>query len=95
MSTLVNLTRQGVTLQGFRLVTRDDMWTAFCWLTDNGYRGNINAYGETAPSWNMSFARAPAGDSQVGYLGDWIVLEAGTQATIYTETVFNSLFTVT
>jgi len=95
MSALVNLSRPPATLLGFQLLVPEDFWTAFNWLTANGYTGNLNCYPEGAGlAWNVSFARPPSGNSQVAYLNDWLVLENGTEATAYRNVVFQSLFVI-
>lgn len=93
MSTLIPLTRQATTLQGFQLVTRDDMWSALAWLSDNGYTGTVTRYTTNTgvAAWSLSFADTH-GASQVGVLTDWIVLENNSQARTYTDAVFRTMF---
>jgi hypothetical protein len=94
MAALIPITAKATSLQGFQIVTRDDMWTALSWLSDNGYTGAITRYtsGTGTAAWSLSFADA-TGTSQVAILGWWIVLENNAQARAYSDTMFHSLFT--
>lgn len=94
---LVNLARKTETLQGFELATRDDLWAALAWLSENGYnQGTVTFYIEgpvdaQTVGWQISVSDN-YGTTQVGHIGDWIVLQNNSRATIHPPSVAAGLF---
>lgn len=92
---IVTLTPVAVTVQGWQLVTRDDMFTALKWLTDNGYSGHVNgSYVNPATQWSLSFAEnaGNVGSTYTAYIGDWVTVKNGAVAEVVTAAVKSSLY---
>lgn len=102
MSSLVALTRNAETVQGFQLQSQADMVTALGYLAPGGgiagagYSGQITQQNSgTAGSvvWQMWLNNAAANTSQIAMVGDWVILENNTLASVCKQGNFSSLYT--
>lgn len=91
---IVSLTPQAATVQGFQLSSSADMWTALTWLSGHGYTGNI-AYGQRGgtDTWWLTFTNG--GTSYAATVGDWVVVENSSVASVCKASVFANLYAVT
>jgi hypothetical protein len=84
---LINVTRKPVTTQAFQLTAQTDMNTALIYLSTRGYSGEV-ACGKNADGsvrWAL-IIRTDTGNNlqQIGNIGDWVVIENDSIATIFT-----------
>lgn len=82
--TLVDITRKPVALQGFQLTSESAMVSALAYLAPKGYSGGVNCFkNDNNVVWQMSLqSDTNSLGAQIGNIGDWIVVENDTLATI-------------
>lgn len=102
MSSLVTLTRNSETVQGFQLQAPQDMFTALAYLAPGGgivgagYTGTINQKNDgTAANvtWELLLHDIITNLNGYAYIGDWIILENNTLASIVKQANFATLYT--
>lgn len=102
MSTLETLTRNAETVQGFQIQAPADMFTALSYLapgggiTGAGYTGTINQQNTgTSGSvvWTLLLNNITTNTSAFASIGDWIILENNSLASVCKEANFASLYT--
>ena len=93
MGTLVTITRQTETIQGFQLVVPQDMMDALNYLTGTlGYTGGINCnLIGGAHTWQLNFTGAGIAP-QSGLINDYIILENNQIATICHAANYSALY---
>lgn len=94
MATLVNITAKAVTLQRYQLETQQDMIDALSYLSGlaQPYSGSINRQlldGQF--QWWLTLI-SPHGVGYTGYIGDSIILENGTAATIVKAADYDTFY---
>lgn len=95
MSTLVNLTANTVTIQGFQLLEPTDMLTALEYLTTQGYQGTLNAEIVGGTKYSLNLYHPQMAINQVAYINDWIILQNGSIATVVAANKFDIFYTLT
>lgn len=92
MAQLINVVRNPETLQGFQILTSQDMHDILAWGKDNGYSGHLNF--DAAGQVTMSMT-SPNGDvSQTAKLGDWAVVKNGVSVALVNEAQAGALYSV-
>lgn len=84
MATLVPITAKAVTLERYQLESQQDMVDALNYLSQQAqpYTGSINCQiMDGVMTWWLTLV-SPHGVGYTGYVGDSIILENGTAATI-------------
>lgn len=92
---LVSLTRQAQTLQGYQLLTPEDMVAALKYLLAGGYTGSINVTKNTSTVWQMWLQHTATGTSQSALINDWIVVENNAIARVVPAANFAAQYTTT
>lgn len=94
---LVNITRKPVSLQGYQLTSPTDMLAALSYLSSRGYSGGVNCFKQAGNTvWQMSLVGDVAGlGAQMGNVGDWIVIENDTVASIISATKAAQIYQLT
>ncbi len=98
MGTLVGLTQNTVTTQGFQLESQQDMLDALTYLSGRPqpYTGGINCHMvEGTVTWWLVLVNPNGVGSPAAYVGDWIILENGVNATVCKAVDFPTFYTVT
>lgn len=94
MSSLVPISANSVSLQGYHLESADDMLAALTYMSNLGYTGTINCQsigGQIV--WSMGFYNVQQNSSQKANAGDWLVLENGAIANVCPAANFDTLYT--
>lgn len=82
---LQNITRKPSVLQGYPLNAVADMTIALDYLKTRGYVGNVTLFNSGGtPSWLLTLQLSSGGPGSVatGVIGDWVVIENDSIATI-------------
>lgn len=92
---LVNITRKPSALQGYQLATPGDMYTALEYLSSRGYVGAVSCLRNgSGLLWQFSLQTNSGTGAQSGALGDWIVIENDSVASIVPAAKAAALYTV-
>lgn len=92
MAQLVNVIRNQETLQGFQILTSQDMRDILEWAKDHGYAGHMNLDGEGNFTLGLT---SPSGDtSQNAKFGDWAVVKNGVSVTLVPEAQAPALYSI-
>ncbi len=97
MGTLVGVTPKAVQTQGFQLTSQQDMLDALNYLSTRPqpYTGSINCQIlDGAMTWWLTFVSPAGAGSGTGYVGDWIILENGVNATVVKANEFGTFYAV-
>jgi hypothetical protein len=101
MASLVALTRQTETVQGFQILAAADMFNALAYLTPGGgitgagYTGTVQQQNTgTAASvvWQLLINDPVANTSSFAQINDWIILENNAHASVCKAANFASLY---
>jgi hypothetical protein len=102
LASLETITRNAETVQGFQIQAPADMMTALTYLapgggiTGTGYTGTINqtSTGTSASvAWTLLINNTSTNTSAFASIGDWIILENNTLASVCKEANFSTLYT--
>jgi hypothetical protein len=94
MATLITVTAKAVTIQRYRLETQQDMLDALTFLSglEQPYGGSINRNViDGVAAWWLTLTN-PHGTGYTGYIGDSIILENGTAATICRQQDYDTFY---
>lgn len=95
MSSLITITANTTSLQGYQLTSYSDMISALSYLvglTSSPYSGQV-AYNYTTAAWSLSLYNTKQNINQTGNVGDWVILQNNTTATICPQAQFAALYT--
>lgn len=93
MSSLITISAKSVGLQGYQLTDSADMLAALTYMSGLGYTGVINCQIiNGSVKWSMNFYNTAQNSSQVAQVGDWIVLENGSIASVCPAANFATLY---
>jgi hypothetical protein len=94
---LVTITANAVTLQRYQLVAYTDMITALNYLVTlaaSPYTGIVQVTNPAGtPIWSMNLYNTKQNTSQTAYIGDYIILQNNTTATVCPAAQYASLYT--
>lgn len=98
MGALIPVSPKAVAVQGFQLTNYQDMLDALAYLSTRAepYIGSINCQMiDGAMAWWLTFVNPAGKGSGTGYVGDWIILENGLNASVIKAAEFDTFYTVT
>jgi hypothetical protein len=97
MSSLVTITRNTETIQGYQIQQPADMLTALQYvsgLTAAVYTGRIECDNSNGTAvWSLLINNTTTNTSQFGNLNDWVILENNAVVTICKAANFSALYT--
>ena len=89
---LIPIQRKPSNLQGYQLISSEDMFIALEYMSHRDYTGTVNCYNSGGIiQWSLSL-QDPTGGSQQAVLNDWLVLENDTIATLVPEGKAGTLY---
>lgn len=92
MSTLVSVSRKAEAIQGYQLLTQDDMFAALKYIVAGGYSGNVTV--DATGTWALFFQSTSANNQMaVGHVNDWVIIENNSIASICPASKFGNLYT--
>jgi hypothetical protein len=95
VSSLITITANTTSLQGYQLTSYSDMMSALSYLvglTSSPYSGQVT-YNPTTTAWSLNLYNTHQNTSQTGYVGDWVILQNNTTANICPAAQFSALYT--
>jgi hypothetical protein len=95
MSSLITITANTTSLQGYQLTSYSDMISALSYLVglaSSPYSGQVS-YNPTNTAWSLNLYNTHQNTSQTGYVGDWVILQNNTTANICPAAQFAALYT--
>ena len=97
MGTLIGIDAKASTLQGYQLESSQDMHDALAYLSVQAapYTGSINCQlVDVVMTWWLVLV-SPHGVGNINaYVGDWIIVENGTAASVCRAADFDTFYTV-
>lgn len=94
MSSLIPITRQPDSLQGYQLTAPGDMIAALDYLAGAGYSGNISlSLNGATKNYQLWINSKDQSNSQSALIGDWIVIKNNATASVVPAAQFPSLYT--
>ncbi len=94
--TLVSLTAQSVTIQGFQIGVAADMLTALQYIGGIGaynYSGNVTMQNINGTlTWTLLINNATTNMSSFAVIGDWIILDNNALVAVCKQANFNTLY---
>jgi lipopolysaccharide export system protein LptA len=97
MSSLVALTANTVTVQGFQILAAADMMTALNYIGGLGgtYSGSIQMANNAGTlGWQLLINNVAANTSQFATINDWIILQNNALVTVCKSGNFSTLYTL-